>query len=359
MKQFLLTVSLVFFSLIATSELVAQDLSRNQSAACQFYPDFGPVNRATSIGEVQVMNGVYQGIAQQYDNLPPVTISAVFIDGRVNPSFGSSINLKVVIYSVAQGLPGTILNSSTFVMDTSTFLFQTLVPLSSPVTLSGSIIISIEPVSIASYDFFIARNTPPDGLNLNLIKIKQANQWFKNLAAGDPSFDYDLMILPVSNVTVTAAFTEMVAGATVNLSNNSSNATDYLWDFGDGDTSTQMHTSHTYSAIGSYTVKLKAIRQGVSGCEDSVSKVINILVAGINNPGAAQIITLTRGNTVRSSLYLSSPKEIDFTLYTVSGQMAGTYHINGGSEEKIDVTGLSPGSYIIKGEFSPLRFVKL
>ncbi|HEX2899883.1 MAG TPA: PKD domain-containing protein, partial [Bacteroidia bacterium] len=44
--------------------------------------------------------------------------------------------------------------------------------------------------------------------------------------------------------------------ATVNFSNQSTGGTSYLWDFGDGGTSTQLSPSHTYSTYGTFNVCL-------------------------------------------------------------------------------------------------------
>lgn len=54
----------------------------------------------------------------------------------------------------------------------------------------------------------------------------------------------------------TAIFLTAVNGAELTLNNTSSGATSYLWDFGDGLTSTQEAPTHTYSADGSYTIVL-------------------------------------------------------------------------------------------------------
>jgi len=56
-----------------------------------------------------------------------------------------------------------------------------------------------------------------------------------------------------------ADFTEFCTyPATVSFSNQSNNATSFIWDFGDGTSSTQNSPSHTYTAYGDYTVKLYA-----------------------------------------------------------------------------------------------------
>ena len=53
-----------------------------------------------------------------------------------------------------------------------------------------------------------------------------------------------------------------LAGTPINFSNQSTGATSYLWDFGDGNTSTTEHPSHVYEATGTYTVKLTVIGDG-------------------------------------------------------------------------------------------------
>lgn len=54
------------------------------------------------------------------------------------------------------------------------------------------------------------------------------------------------------------------------FTNNSSNATSYSWSFGDGGTSTATSPTHSYTALGTYNVKLVAINS--NGCKDSNTK---------------------------------------------------------------------------------------
>ena len=60
---------------------------------------------------------------------------------------------------------------------------------------------------------------------------------------------------------------------TIRFTNNSKNADNYCWDFGDGSSTTEVNPNHTYMSYGSYKVKLFATKDGVS---DSISKVIDI-----------------------------------------------------------------------------------
>jgi PKD repeat protein len=77
---------------------------------------------------------------------------------------------------------------------------------------------------------------------------------------------------PVANFTYSGA---TLAPATISFSNQSTNATSYLWDFGDGgnSTSTLNSPSYTYTKGGTYTVKLTATGAGGS---NSTTKTVNI-----------------------------------------------------------------------------------
>ncbi|MEZ5055977.1 MAG: PKD domain-containing protein [Saprospiraceae bacterium] len=60
------------------------------------------------------------------------------------------------------------------------------------------------------------------------------------------------------NPIPTTNFTSMVDLANVDFTNLSANADSYVWDFGDGNTSTDPNPSHTYGMDGVYTVTLTA-----------------------------------------------------------------------------------------------------
>lgn len=71
--------------------------------------------------------------------------------------------------------------------------------------------------------------------------------------------------------------TSVCAGSPVKFQNNSGGA-DFTsaWTFGDGNTSTSITPTHTYNAIGNYTVKLVLV--DAFGCKDSATKVNYIKV---------------------------------------------------------------------------------
>lgn len=61
---------------------------------------------------------------------------------------------------------------------------------------------------------------------------------------------------------------------TVSFYNRSTNADSYLWDFGDGTTSTQTNPQHLYTKKGNFTVKLTATNKGACSNTISLGKLV-------------------------------------------------------------------------------------
>ena len=73
--------------------------------------------------------------------------------------------------------------------------------------------------------------------------------------------------------TPVADFEYAGMGLTIDFTNTSTNATSYLWDFGDGSTSTENNPSHTYTDAGTYQVSLLA-NYGI--CENYISYEVSV-----------------------------------------------------------------------------------
>jgi len=99
---------------------------------------------------------------------------------------------------------------------------------------------------------------------------------------GCEAFDSVLItIVPIPNASFLANPTIGMAPLNVSFTNNSSNATFYNWQFGDGSTSVQENSSHIYSNSGEFVVWLIASN---GFCQDSISQLIQVL-----EPGAPEI----------------------------------------------------------------------
>ena len=85
----------------------------------------------------------------------------------------------------------------------------------------------------------------------------------------------DIVPVPVAAFDATPAIPGTGAvPLTVSFKNQSTNADSYLWDFGDGSTSTVVNPQHTYTSKGSFTVKLTATNKGACSNTISLGKLI-------------------------------------------------------------------------------------
>lgn len=112
----------------------------------------------------------------------------------------------------------------------------------------------------------------------------------------------------------------------------------YTWEFGDGNTSSTINTTHNYTAPGLYTVKLRL--RDTFGCLDSMVKPAYIRVA---NPIA--------GFTMSDSITSCPPLQVDFGF---TGQFYNTYFWDFGNGQTSttvqnpSITYINPGVYNVK-----------
>ncbi|RYY25966.1 MAG: PKD domain-containing protein, partial [Sphingobacteriaceae bacterium] len=85
----------------------------------------------------------------------------------------------------------------------------------------------------------------------------------------------DITAVPVAAFTASPVIPGTGAvPLTVSFTNQSTNADSYLWDFGDGTTSTQANPQHLYTKKGSFTVKLTATNKGACSNTISLGKLV-------------------------------------------------------------------------------------
>lgn len=148
--------------------------------------------------------------------------------------------------------------------------------------------------------------------------------------------------------TPNASFQFSLNSNTVTFSNLTANASTYVWDFGDGNTSAQENPVHTYQSTGSYTVIMTGTN--ANGCEDSQTEVVNIstissLSGNIQeneidiypNPASDQL-TISRRWTSSPTVELYNYYGKEFTL---DSKQEGRNYI-------LDTRTLIPGLYILK-----------
>ncbi|MDJ1502660.1 PKD domain-containing protein [Xanthocytophaga agilis] len=133
------------------------------------------------------------------------------------------------------------------------------------------------------------------------------------------SLSKTIPVLPSSNsiFTYNQSSTDPL---TISFINQSTNASQYVWDFGDNIKSTEMSPIHTYSQPGIYEVILTSFHQ--NGCEAVVTQKIPLNISTINNllifpnPISKDLLS-----NVKVGFSLSEKRPVYFEIYTTTGAL--------------------------------------
>ena len=116
-----------------------------------------------------------------------------------------------------------------------------------------------------------------------------------------------ITVFPVAVAAFTANVTQSCSVPfTVNFTDNSTNATTWSWNFGDGATSVLQNPTHIYTVPGTYSVTL--IASNVNGCSNTIIKT-NYIV--ISPPNAAFTATPREGCVPLTVNFTSTSNSVD------------------------------------------------
>lgn len=102
-----------------------------------------------------------------------------------------------------------------------------------------------------------------------LADAEAAVQYALNLAGDAPKAEMYIS-------TDTARYDESISFSAANSIDNDGKVTSYLWEFGDGNTSSQAESTHAYTQAGAYTVTLKVTdNDGLIGTAQQIIQVTN------------------------------------------------------------------------------------
>lgn len=167
-----------------------------------------------------------------------------------------------------------------------------------------------------------------------LVVFDNLSQW--NVGAYDPE----------------AAFTYALQNGQVAFANASQQATDYLWDFGDGTTSIDADPTHQFPDNGTYTVTLIS---SSCGRASQVSQVIDLEALRI--PDHRVAIGLYP-NPVRETLYIDGiPDSSGYQIFTPDGKLVLDGKLTA-AIPSVPVAELQPGIYIIRIDDRVARFIR-
>jgi uncharacterized repeat protein (TIGR01451 family) len=166
------------------------------------------------------------------------------------------------------------------------------------------------------------------------------------------------MVETLPNFTPAAAFDFKLTVWTAQFNDLSTNTpTSWLWDFGDGSTSTDQHPTHTYATPGDYTVCLTATNDW--GSSQTCQPVM--ILTGTKELAGATAGIFVYPNPVQQVLFIekTTGQPLEATLSAVTGQVVMSLVLT----EKmtaVDVSGLTSGVWLLKtADGTAVRVVKM
>jgi len=149
-----------------------------------------------------------------------------------------------------------------------------------------------------------------------------------------------ISVLGGSNVAFTASTTSACLGTNISFGDSTKPApTSVKWNFGDGNSSILSNPAHTYSAPGTYSVRLVVSFAGL--CPDSLTKTAFITV----NPGPVVSFSADTLNAC------ATPFKVHFTDHTI-GATTWNWSFGNGSNSTLasdsTIYNTSPGTFNVK-----------
>ncbi|HTO15829.1 MAG TPA: PKD domain-containing protein, partial [Edaphocola sp.] len=132
---------------------------------------------------------------------------------------------------------------------------------------------------------------------------------------------------------------------------NPESVTDYLWDFGDGNTSTVVAPSHTYDSEGYYLVSLTVSNE--CGSNDTSLLIHVDLVTGVkavNNNIDVEVYPVPAQNKLTIETLSNGLKIKSVSLFSTLGQELHVINQINNSKTDLDITTLPSGNYFLKIE---------
>jgi hypothetical protein len=153
------------------------------------------------------------------------------------------------------------------------------------------------------------------------------------------------------NPSSTAAFTVTVAGATAIVTNNSTGAVTYQWNWGDASPSdNSANPSHTYTQNGTYTITL--IVTGICG-NDTITQTVTITQVGLQDvdlQNTLQVYPNPNGGLFTVQFELSTAKDVHVEVLDVQGRKVIEQRAESvlSYREQVDLGTAESGVYVLR-----------
>jgi hypothetical protein len=218
---------------------------------------------------------------------------------------------------------------------------------------------------VLGYYIYIKNDTMPDYIRVNQSMVTETSYIDSCLLypgvytymvralllQTSPSGTYFNLSQGITDTAYNTNYLKVHAGATYSIENNevsftntSINATNYLWDFGDGGTSTLENPVHTY-LYGDYTVTLIAS----NGCDADTISIFISVITGIEEINATSVISVyPNPSKGKFMVVFDAGKNTDaqIKIHDMMGKLVQEIKNPNGKNE-IDLSDFPDGVYIL------------
>ncbi len=165
-------------------------------------------------------------------------------------------------------------------------------------------------------------------------------------------------IIVADTTPVVAAFSYSIDDLTVAFTDNSQNADEWMWNFGDGNSSTEQSPTHIYSMADDYNVQL--IASNACGNENSYSQIISFTSIATIQQSDIKVFPNPFSNFISIDIPEEAlMKNLNFELYDIYGRLIHEGEVNG-HDTKINLDKASVGTYILAVKYSgKYEYIKL
>ncbi len=172
-----------------------------------------------------------------------------------------------------------------------------------------------------------------------------------------------IVVLPLP----TADFSFSISGGTVSFTNTSESADSYLWDFGDGSTSSTPNPTHTYTTSETYEVTLVA----TNDCgTNAYTQTVNVQLSGLDEQAGTRYSLTASPNPFAGQVVVhyelsDNFRQAGLSVFNILGEQIANIPLGQASGSRtLDDTFRSSGVYYIRlvvdGKWSKaLRVVKM
>ncbi len=171
-------------------------------------------------------------------------------------------------------------------------------------------------------------------------------QLISSNAFGNDTLNTSVLIGDVPNTE----FSSLVVSNQAQFTNNTTNANSYLWQFGDGNTSTSLNPVHIYTANGTYTVKLIATNNcGMDTSTNTVVVVLSSISEELKNLGL-EVYPNPATDKVFVRMRSNEAIHIHLEVFDIAGNVLvkSKHNIMGETIIPIETESFNSGMYFLK-----------